>query len=146
MYQQVAPIVFYVKNNNKQTNKQTKNTLFADNKQLYIFVSSICRSTFLGLSKIASICSNLSRSSINSQASFLHSMIISRLDYCNSKGYRPSRLHACRKSRTTLLDLNCHAEKSNREHITPLLKELHWLPVKFRIHYIQDCHLCIPPS
>ena len=107
MYQQVAPIEFYVKKQ-QQTNKQTY--FQSTNNYIYTFVSSICRSTFLELRKIASICSNLFRISINSQASFLHSMIISRLDYCSSKGYRPSRLYACRKSRTTLPDLNCHAE------------------------------------
>ena len=26
-------------------------------------------------------------------------------------------------------------KKSKRDHVTPLLKELHWLPVKYRIQY-----------
>ena len=62
-------------------------------------------------------------------------MIISHLDYCNSvfAGFtsRPGRS-------VTVNPEQCGTacfEKRKRDHVTPLVKELHWLPVKFRCQY-----------
>ena len=59
----------------------------------------------------------------------------SRLDYCNSflygaKGYNISQQQLCQKNSTRMLSL-CRIF----DHITPVLKNLHWLPVEQRIEY-----------
>ena len=63
-----------------------------------------------------------------------------------SKGYRQSRLHACRKPRTALLDLSCG--NLSDSIITPLLKKQnkkHTLASSENLNWIQVCRLCIMP-
>ena len=94
-------------------------------------ISSLFRSTFLALRRIASIRPFLSNSSIEK---LVASMITSRLDYCSATfaGVANEQIACIQKiQNATRLILN----KSKRDHVTPLLKELHWLPVKYRIQY-----------
>ena len=63
----------------------------------------------------------------------IHSFITSRLDYCNSLLYGLPDLHINRLQRVqnSCARLICNATKYR--HVTPLLFDLHWLPVRFRI-------------
>ena len=95
-------------------------------------IGSICRSCFLQLRRIASIRSYLSATTC---ARLVTALITSRLDYCNSvlaglPAEQISRLQRVQNSAARLV-----LKKRKRDHVTPLLKELHWLPVAFRIHY-----------
>ena len=61
--------------------------------------------------------------------------ITSRLDYCKShlygaKGYNISQLQLCQNNDARMLSL-----RRKFDHITPVLKDLHWLPVEQRIEY-----------
>ena len=67
--------------------------------------------------------------------------ITPRLDYCNSlhygaKGYNTFQLQLCQNNVAQMLFL-CH--KFN--HIIPVLKDLHWLPVEQRIEKSAAAHL-----
>ena len=67
--------------------------------------------------------------------SVVRSLIISRLDYCNSlyngmTGKNLDRLQKLQNKSARII--HC---KPPSTHITPLLKELHWLPVRERIHH-----------
>ena len=62
-------------------------------------------------------------------------MITSRLDYCNATlaGVADEQIERIRKIQNNAARLIL--TKSKRDHVTPLLKELHWLPLKYRIQY-----------
>ena len=93
-------------------------------------ISSLCRTTFLALRRIASIRPFLSNSSIEK---LVASMITSRLDYCNATfaGVADELIARIRKIQNNAARLIL--KKSKRVHVTPLLKELHWLLVKYRL-------------
>ena len=67
--------------------------------------------------------------------------ILSRLDYCNSllAGYPQSLLKPLQQVQNSAAKLIFKARKSH--HCTPLLKDLHWLPIEQRIKYKSAC-LC----
>ena len=95
-------------------------------------ISSICCASFLELRRIASIRPYLSQSAA---ARLVAAMVISRLDYCNSvfiglPADQIARLQRVKNNAARLV-----LKKRRRDHVTPLLKELHWLPVKFRCQY-----------
>ena len=62
-------------------------------------------------------------------------MITSRLDYCNDTftGVADEQITRIQKMQNKTAQLIL--KKSKRDHVTPLLKELHWLPVKYCIQY-----------
>ena len=90
-------------------------------------ISSICRTSFLQLRHIASIRPFLS---VGASARLVSALVTSRLDYCNSilaglPDEQISRLERVQRSAAMLV-----LRKRKRDHVTPLLKDLHWLPVK----------------
>ena len=65
----------------------------------------------------------------------IYSAMTSRLDYCNSllygiNGYLVSHLQRCQINAARIVSL-----RRKYDHITPVLKDLHWLPVEYRINY-----------
>lgn len=62
-------------------------------------------------------------------------MILSRLDYCNSRyfGNSQTALSHLKLVQNAAARLLCGVK--NREHITPILRLLHWLPVHFRVDF-----------
>ena len=95
-------------------------------------ISSLCRTTFLALRRIASIRPFLSNSSTEK---LVAPMIMSRLDYCSATfaGVANEQIARIQKIQNNAARLIL--KRSKRDHVTPLLKELHWLPVKYRIQY-----------
>ena len=95
-------------------------------------ISSLCRTTFLTLRRIESIRPFLSNSSTEK---LVASMVPSRLDYCNATfaGVVDEQIARIQKIQNNAARLIL--KKWKRDHVTPLLKELHWLPVKYRIQY-----------
>ena len=95
-------------------------------------ISSICCASFLELRRIASIRPYLSQSAA---ARLVATMVISRLDYCNSVFIGLPADQIARLQRVQNNAARLVLKKRRRDHVTPLLKELHWLPVKFRCQY-----------
>ena len=95
-------------------------------------VTAVCKSAFFHLRNISKI-----RKFLNTETtkSLVHAFITSKVDYCNSLLYGVPKYLLLRLQRV----LNCAARivfKSNKyDHITPLLKELHWLPIEQRIKF-----------
>ena len=95
-------------------------------------VASICKSAYMHLYNIGRI-----RHCINQKTAeiLVHALITSKLDYCNSVLFGISekllrRLQLVQNSAARII-----TKSKKRDHITPILKNLHWLPVRFRIQY-----------
>ena len=63
------------------------------------------------------------------------SLVLSKIDYCNSllAGITKEAIYPIQKVQNNAARLIFRTRK--REHITPLLVQLHWLPVRYRIEY-----------
>jgi len=73
--------------------------------------------------------------STDAAKTLVHAFVSSRLDYCNALLYGVSeRLLPCRQcARNAAARLVTGARR--RDHITPILRQLHWLPVRQRIQF-----------
>ena len=58
------------------------------------------------------------------------SLIFSRLDYCNAVLAGPSPLQHVHHPAARLI-----GQLRPRDHVTPTMRDLHWLPVEYRITY-----------
>uniref|UniRef100_A0A8C6KL48 Reverse transcriptase domain-containing protein n=1 Tax=Nothobranchius furzeri TaxID=105023 RepID=A0A8C6KL48_NOTFU len=95
-------------------------------------VSSLVCSSFFHLRNVAKLSPILSRSELET---VLHSFISSRLDYCNSLFTCLSRTSLNRLQVVQNACARLLTKSSKHTHITPLLLQLHWLPVNFRVHF-----------
>ena len=100
--------------------------------KLDIHVNNICRAASFGLHKIGKIRHYLDSSTTEK---LIHAFVSSHLDNCNSLLYglpdsQISKLQRIQNSAARLI-----TRSKSRDHITPILHELHWLPVKYRIMY-----------
>ena len=62
----------------------------------------------------------------------VHTMITSKLDYCNTILYDLPELTL---KHLTRVHVHVISQRGKYELITPVLKQLHWLPIHQRIHY-----------
>ncbi|XP_061585698.1 uncharacterized protein LOC133450813 [Cololabis saira] len=95
-------------------------------------VNHITRTAFFHLKNIARLRPSLSFSTAET---LIHAFITSRLDYCNSILYGSTskvlnKLQYIQNSAARLL-----THTRSRDHITPVLQKLHWLPIPQRIHF-----------
>ena len=63
------------------------------------------------------------------------SMVSARLDYCNSLLYKTSQSNLAQLQRLQNSLARVITGTRKRDHITPILADLHWLPVTARIEY-----------
>uniref|UniRef100_A0A3Q3MWN2 Reverse transcriptase domain-containing protein n=1 Tax=Mastacembelus armatus TaxID=205130 RepID=A0A3Q3MWN2_9TELE len=95
-------------------------------------IKQISRTAFFRLHNISKIRNILSQ---NDAEKLVHAFVTSRLDYCNSL------LSGCPNMSIKSLQLIQNAAArvltgtSKRDHISPILASLHWLPVKYRIEF-----------
>jgi len=62
-------------------------------------------------------------------------MVSTRLDYCNSVLYNTSHCNISKLQRVHNALARAVTCTRNRDHITPILADLHWLPIADRIDY-----------
>jgi hypothetical protein len=107
--------------------------VYLDQNLLYDHqLKSVGKACYYQLRQIRLICSRLDSDLIKS---VLQAFISSRLDYCNSlyiglPAYRLSYLQRIQNSAARV-----YSRTRKREHITPVLRDLHWLPVATRIRF-----------
>jgi len=93
-------------------------------------INNICRSAYQSIHHIGKIKNFLSSSATKR---LIHAFFSSKLDYCNSilPGLPSYELEKLQRLQNTAARLTVRANTS--AHITPVLKSLHWLPVRGRI-------------
>ena len=112
------------------TSCKSLGVMFDDHMQMDAHISHICRTIHFHLCNIGAI-RNLLTNSATEQ--LIHSLVTSRLDYCNSllngvPGYKLKSVQRMQNIAARIVS-RC----PYRDRITPVLESLHWLPVKHRI-------------
>ena len=95
-------------------------------------VKALCRNSFFHLRNVAKLRSIVSQKELEMA---VHAFVSSRIDYCCSlyTCLNQSSLHRLQLVQNAAARLLSRSKKSC--HMTPILADLHWLPVSFRIHY-----------
>ena len=125
-----------------QTKAKNLEVFFDHNLSMEPQINNVCKLIYLELRRLGALAKYLDEISKKTLAS---SFILSRLDYCNSLYLNLSneaidKLQRCQNNAARIV-----TRKRKTDPITPILKHLHWLPVKKRIHYKASllCHKCI---
>lgn len=114
------------------TDARNLGVIFDRHMSMSAHVNKICRSAQFALRSIGRIRKYLSRSTTER---LVHAFITSKLDYCNSlmcglASKEISKLQRVQNSAARIVTrVKC------REHITPILRSLHWLPIRERISF-----------
>ena len=95
-------------------------------------ISSVVSTSFFQLRLLAKVKSFLSQQDLEKA---IHAFISSRLDYCNALYVGLSHSSISRLQLVQNAAARFLTGTSRREHITPVLSSLHWLPVHFRIDF-----------
>lgn len=95
-------------------------------------ISQVCRTAFYHLKNISRIRRYLHHDAV---ATTIHAFVTSRLDFCNSLLYGITKRQLTRLQRAQNSAARILSGTGRRDHITPVLKTLHWLPVEQRIRF-----------
>ena len=104
--------------------------IFDEHMSFHAHVSSICRSSFYHLRNLSRIRKYFTKESAEVA---VHAFVTSKLDYCNAllydlPKYQLQRLHYVQNTAARVV-----LQVGKFQHITPVLCELHWLPIQYRI-------------
>ena len=93
-------------------------------------VAALCRSCFFHLRQIRSIRRFLTS---DARKTLVNAFVMSRLNYCNSlcHGINECQLNKVQHIQNAAARLV--TDTRNYDHITPVLRNLHWLPIRQRI-------------
>ena len=119
------------KNISISTSKSCKSlgVMFDHHVSMDVQLKNICRSALFRIRNVSAIRHLLP----SVAAQLMHSLVTSRLDYCNSILYGLPDCKINRLQRVQNIAARVVSRCSKYDHITPILKSLHWLPVKMRI-------------
>jgi hypothetical protein len=104
---------------------------FENDLSLNKHISSVCQSSFFHIRSLRQIRSSLS---LSSAILLANSLVSSRLDYCNSLffGLPDSAIQRLQRVQNSLARA-VFPFTNRRDHISPVLYRLHWLPIQQRI-------------
>ena len=100
--------------------------------QLKDHVNNIVSAASFAIYKIGQLSNYLDRKSTER---LVYAFVTSRLDYCNSLLYGLPSNHISKLQRIQNSAARLVTRSKKHDHITPILRELHWLPVHYRINY-----------
>ena len=95
-------------------------------------ISAICRTAYMHLHNISRIRRYLTPEATKS---LVHAFIMSRLDYGNALLAGLPLEHLKKLQRIQNIAARIITFTPRRDHITPILRQLHWLPIKRRIEF-----------
>ena len=95
-------------------------------------VNNICSLSFYYIYNIRRIRKYLSH---QTAISLIHAFITSKLDNCNSLLYGLPNIHINKLRRVQNAAARLVTNTPRICHITPILKDLNWLPIKYRIKF-----------
>jgi hypothetical protein len=107
-------------------------TIFDENFSMAAHIQGLCKTANFHVRTIGSLCRYLTTAATTT---LVHAFVTSRLDCGNSllSGLPDTLLGKLQRVQNTAARLVKQIKRS--DHITPILRELHWLPVKYRIKY-----------
>ena len=128
-----VPVIF-IDDQEAKTSKVARllGVLFDEHLDLDKHVQSMCRSAWYHLKNISRI-----RRCLPDEACerLIHAFITTKIDYCNGLLYALPKKTILKVQRVQNGAARILMRVPRREHITPVLRELHWLPVQARIEY-----------
>ena len=97
-------------------------------------VANVCRSAYYHLSRIAKIRDSISTTVCKS---LIHGLVTSRLDYGNAilYGISDRHMHRLEMVQRSAAQIVRQIRRGNRQSMTTILRQLHWLPVRKRIDF-----------
>ena len=95
-------------------------------------INNVCKSAFFALHNIRKIRKYLDN---HSTERLIHAFISSRIDNCNSLFYGLPAAEIAKLQRVQNAAARLVTGSKRSEHITPILRSLHWLPVNERIKF-----------
>ena len=104
--------------------------IFDEHMSFHAHVSSICRSSFYHLRNLSRIRKYFTKESAEVA---VHAFVTSKLDYCNALLYGLPKYQLQRLQYVQNTVARVVLQVSKFQHITPVLCELHWLPIQYRI-------------
>ena len=106
--------------------------LFDNSMNLDRHVMNVCQSAYVHLRRIVAIRESLT---LPTAEQLIHTFISSRLDFCNSllAGLPKHTVQRLQKVQNAAACSLTRTKTSH--HITPVLHDLHWLPVNYRIQF-----------
>ena len=95
-------------------------------------LNHVCKLSYLELRRLAHLRPYLN---MDAMKKLVSAFVLSRLDYCNSlfAGLSNDKITKLQRIQNNAARLELKQPKLH--HIRPLLKDLHWLPIKARIDY-----------
>ena len=99
-------------------------------------ISSICKASYFHIKALRKIRSALDMETAKAVAC---SIVTSRIDYCNSLFYGMTARNFSKLQRIQNTVARIVSGIRRFDHITPVLKELHWLPVRERVDFKIGC-------
>ncbi len=93
-------------------------------------VKSVCKLAYFELHIINSV-----RRTKEAAATAIHAIVTSRLDVCKSPLYGLPKVTLFQVQRVQNSAANCLVGAKQWEHISPVLSDLHWLPIIRRVEY-----------
>ena len=118
----------------KESNSSVKNLgVILDNELNFnLHINHVTKIAFFHLRNIARIRAYLS---LADAKTLIHAFVFSRLDYCNALFSGMTKKSIDRLQLVQNAAARVLTKTRMREHITPVLASLHWLPVVFRIDF-----------
>jgi hypothetical protein len=95
-------------------------------------INNVCSSSFFQLRQLRAIRRTLPSDVVKT---LLHAFISSRLDYCNSLFYGLPKRDIQKLQLAQNAAARLFGGLSRYNHITPVMRQLHWLPIRQRIDY-----------